>query len=68
MKKLRVMVDIEIDEETCETAGIKEQELADSLIAYADDVVDGVVICQKATDEIVLGEPTIKKAEIVKIV
>ena len=49
-------------------AGIKEQELADNLTAYADDAVDGVVVCQKATDRIVLGEPTIKKAEIVKIV
>lgn len=68
MKKLRVMVDIEIDEESCIIAGIKEQELADNLTAYADDAVDGVVICQKATDRIVLGEPTIKKAEIVKIV
>ena len=68
MKKLRVTVDIEIDEESCIIAGIKEQELADNLTAYADDAVDGVVICQKATDRIVLGEPTIKKAEIVKIV
>ena len=41
MKKLRVMVDIEIDEESCIIAGIKEQELADNLTAYADDAVDG---------------------------
>ena len=66
MKKLRVIVDIEINEESCIIAGINEQELTGKLNTYADNAVDGVVICQEATDRIVLGEPKIKMAEIIE--
>ena len=47
MSKLRVVVDIDIDDERCAELGVKEDILVNSICVLPDDAIDGVLVYQK---------------------
>lgn len=60
MSKLRVVVDIDIDDERCAELGVTEDTLVNSICVLPDDAVDGVLVYQNIpgldnTSNIMLG-------------
>lgn len=60
MSKLRVVVDIEIDDERCAELGVTEDTLVNSICVLPDDAIDGVLVYQNIpgldnTSDIMLG-------------
>lgn len=60
MSKLRVVVDIDIDDERCAELGITEDALVNSMCVIPDDAIDGVLVYQNIpgldnTSDIMLG-------------
>lgn len=71
MSKLRITVDIEIDDEAREELNITEETIMNSMRVEPDDVMDGVLIFQSVegldpTSDIVLGNGKIISREIIK--
>lgn len=71
MSKLRITVDIEIDDEAREELNIAEETIMNSMRVEPDDVMDGVLIFQSVegldpTSDIVLGDGVIVSKEIIK--
>ena len=71
MSKLRITVDIEIDDEAREELNITEETIMNSMRVEPDDVMDGVLIFQSVegldpTSDIVLGDGVIVSKEIIK--
>ena len=71
MSKLRITVDIEIDDEAREELNITEETIMNSMRVEPDDVMDGVLIFQSVegldpTSDIVLGDGAIVSKEIIK--
>ena len=71
MSKLRITVDIEIDDEVREELNITEETIMNSMRVEPDDVMDGVLIGQSVegldpTSDIVLGDGKIISREIIK--
>ena len=71
MSKLRITVDIEIDDEAREELNITEETIMNSMRVEPDDVMDGVLIFQSVegldpTSDIVLGDGKIISREIIK--
>ena len=71
MSKLRITVDIEIDDEAREELNITEEAIMNSMRVEPDDVMDGVLIFQSVegldpTSDIVLGDGVIVSKEIIK--
>lgn len=71
MSKLRITVDIEIDDEAREELNITEETIMNSMRVEPDDVMDGVLIFQSVegldpTSDIVLGDGVIVTKEIIK--
>ena len=69
MSKLRITVDIEIDDEAREELNITEETIMNSMRVEPDDVMDGVLIFQSVegldpTSDIVLGDGVIVSKEI----
>ena len=60
MSKLRVLVDIDIDDERCSELGVTEDVLVKSICVLPDDAIDGVLVYQNIdgldnTSDIMLG-------------
>lgn len=60
MSKLRVVVDIDIDDERCAELGVTEDTLVKSICVLPDDAIDGVLVYQNIpgldnTSDIMLG-------------
>lgn len=71
MSKLRITVDIEIDDEARKNLNISEEDIMNSMRVEPDDVMDGVLIFQSVegldpTSDIVLGNGKIISREIIK--
>ena len=71
MSKLRITVDIEIDDEARGELNITEETIMNSMRVEPDDVMDGVLIFQSVegldpTSDIVLGDGVIVSKEIIK--
>ena len=71
MSKLRITVDIEIDDEDRKNLNISEEDIMNSMRVEPDDVMDGVLIFQSVegldpTSDIVLGNGKIISREISK--
>ena len=71
MSKLRITVDIEINDEAKEELNITEETILNSMRVEPDDVMDGVLIFQSVegldpTSDIVLGDGAIVSKEIIK--
>ena len=71
MSKLRITVDIEIDDEAREELNITEETIMNSMRVEPDDVMDGVLIFQSVegldpTSDIVLGDGVIVSKGIIK--
>lgn len=71
MSKLRITVDIEINDEAKEELNITEETILNSMRVEPDDVMDGVLIFQSVeglepTNDIVLGDGAIVSKEIIK--
>ena len=71
MSKLRITVDIEIDDEAREELNITEETIMNSMRVEPDDVMDGVLIFQSVegldpTSDIVLGDGVIFSKEIIE--
>lgn len=70
MSKLRVMVDIDIDDERCTELGVTEDTLINSICVLPDDAVDGVLVYQNIpgldnTSDIMLGCGKIHSTEFI---
>lgn len=71
MSKLRITVDIEINDEAREELNITEETILNSMRVEQDDVIDGVLIFQSVegldpTSDIVLGDGVIVSKKIIK--
>ena len=60
MSKLRVVVDIDIDDERCAEQDVTEDTLVNSICVIPDDAIDGVLVYQNIpgldiTSDIMLG-------------
>lgn len=71
MSKLRITVDIEINDEAREELNITEETILNSMRVEPDDVMDGVLIFQSVegldpTSDIVLGAGKMISKEIIK--
>ncbi len=71
MSKIRITVDIEINDEAKEELNITEEAILNSIRVDRDDAVDGVLIFQNVegldlTSDIVLGDGKIVSREMVE--
>lgn len=70
MSKLRVVVDIDIDDEKCAELGVTEDTLVNSICVLPDDAIDGVLVYQNIpgldnTSDIMLGCGKIHSTEFI---
>lgn len=70
MSKLRVVVDIDIDDERCAELGVTEDTLVKSICVIPDDAIDGVLVYQNIsgldnTSDIMLGCGKILSTELI---
>lgn len=60
MSKIRVVVDVDINDERCAELGVTEDTLVNSICVLPDDAIDGVLVYQNIpgldnTSDIMLG-------------